>query len=223
MSKTEIPSGIEHLEWISSIAAFNASKSGDIVADQRDLQVIGTSLSVFYQAATCHRKCYGGGHLLERLVGRIYNLSCAAYLLTTLGFYDESLSLIRIIGEISNLITLSIHDPEAIKEWISSDETTRHKKFSPVKVRMRIEEKGGILLANQDWYSNISNNYIHATPNTQPNMHNKEGISAAGGLIQEEGVEKVIRNLAYITGPTALIVCAYFKFDDLLQELKMFY
>lgn len=220
---SEIPLGVEHLEWISSLGAFAASKSASLNVDRRDLQVIGTSLSAFYQAATCHRKCYGGGHLLERLVGKMYNLSCAAYSLITLGFYDEALSMIRSIGEISNLLSLSISDKDAIREWISSDEKTRRKKFSPVQVRKRIEENGGAMLANQNWYSTLSNDYIHPTPNTKPNMHNKENTPVAGGVIQEQGVHGAIRNLAYITGPTALIVCAYFKFDDLLEELKKFY
>lgn len=79
------------------------------------------------------------------------------------------------------------------------------------------------MLANQDWYSTLSEDYIHPTPNTKPNMHNKKDIAVAGGVIQEQGAQVAIRNLAYITGPTALIVCAYFKFDDLLQELKKFY
>jgi hypothetical protein len=220
---SEIPIGLEHLEWIASLSASAASKSAYLSIEQRDLQIIGTSLSTFYQAATCHRKCHGGDHLLERLVGRMYNLSCAAYSLITLGFYDEALSMIRSIGEISNFLSLSIHDKDAIKEWISSDKKTRLRNFSPVNVRKRIEEKGGMMLANQDWYSTLSEDYIHPTPNTKPNMHNKKDIAVAGGVIQEQGAQVAIRNLAYITGPTALIVCAYFKFDDLLQELKKFY
>ncbi|MBP0017737.1 MAG: hypothetical protein J7647_09280 [Cyanobacteria bacterium SBLK] len=132
MEKAEVPTGLEHLEWISSRAAFAASQSAYLSIEQRDLQIIGTSLSAFYQAATCHRKCYGGGHLLERLTARMYNLSCAAYTLVTLGFYDESLTMIRSIGEICNLLTLSIHDKDAIKKWISSDKKTRLKEFSPV-------------------------------------------------------------------------------------------
>jgi hypothetical protein len=38
-------------------------------------EVLGTSLSALYQVATCHRKCFGGGHVLESLSGRIYNLA----------------------------------------------------------------------------------------------------------------------------------------------------
>lgn len=161
--------------------------------------------------------------MLERLVGRVYNLSCAAYSLITLGFYDEALIMIRSISEISNLISLSSVDKDAIKEWIDSDKKTRRKKFSPVNIRKKLEEKNGVLIAKQDWYSTLSEDYIHPTPNTKPNMHNEAGIPIAGGVIQYQGIKVAMRNLAYITGLTALFVCAYFKFDDLLDELKQYY
>ena len=98
--------------------------------------MIGTALSALYQAATCHRKCHGGSHVLEALAGRVYNLACSAYSLITQGFYDEALNLIRSIGEISNLISLSIVDKEAIAEWLSSDQKTRIKKFRPARLVM---------------------------------------------------------------------------------------
>jgi hypothetical protein len=219
----EIPTGLAYLELISYFGAIAVKNSAHLNVDERDLKIIGTSLSVFYQAATCHRKCHGGGHMLERLVGRMYNLSCAAYSLITLGFYDEALSMIRSVGEIANLISLSCVDKDVIREWISCDRRTRLQKFSPMNVRKKLEEKEGVIIAKYDWYSTLSEDYIHPTPNTQPNMHNKDGISVAGGVLQEQGAQKAIRNLAYCTGLTALLVCGYFKFDDLLNELKQYY
>jgi hypothetical protein len=50
------------------------------------------------------------------------------------------------IGEVSNLIALSVVDKKALKEWLSSDKKTRLRKFSPSKVRKALERQEPALL-----------------------------------------------------------------------------
>src|SRR5258708_29825596 len=130
-ARATIPSGIDHLKMVARLeTATNSQSLKDFSTSDAQYQLIGTALSVLYQAATCHRKCHGGPHILESLCGRMYNLAVGAYLLAQRGLYDEALNLTRSIGEASNLIALSVIDKAALKEWLSSDKKTRLSKFS---------------------------------------------------------------------------------------------
>lgn len=203
-------------------AAEIARKSSEAKLREKsaDLQIIGTSMSALYQAATCHRKCYGGGHVLEGLAGRTYNLAGSAYHLITRGYYDEALNLIRGIGEICNLISLSVVDKNALREWLSLDQKKRRNKFSPAEVRRILKKKGMLpIYADDDWYSNLCEEYTHVHPGTRPNMHNDVAVPTVGSLYQASGLEKSIGELATGLGFTAMLICKYFEFDDLFDEI----
>ena len=151
--------------------------------EEGDLALIGTALSALYQAATCHRRCYGGGHVLESLCGRAYNLGSSAYLLASFGYYDEALNLVRGIGEIANIVSLSVLDKKSLREWLEANPNTRRKKFSPARVRRILEERGQTLMyADSDWYAKFCELYTHVGPGTRPNLHNDAGIPVAGGV-----------------------------------------
>lgn len=114
----EIPSGIAHIEMIASISEHNSKvTASNLNSSKTELSVLGVSLSILYQAATCHRECFGGPHVFESLSGRAYNLACSAYILSCRGFYDEALNLVRSMGEISNLISMSAVDKSALDRW----------------------------------------------------------------------------------------------------------
>jgi len=174
-----------------------------------------------FQAATCHRGCSGGPHILEALAGRSYNLGAAAYTVITRGFYDEGLLLIRSIGEVANLIALSASDKQAIKEWLSSDGKTRRNKFSPSKVR-KILSRPNIDHPHFDdeWYSRLSEDYTHVTPAMKPNAHDNAGQGYVGGTYQRSGLENALGELGTVLGVTSLMICAFFKFDDLFAEIS---
>lgn len=222
MEKREIPKGLEHLALIC-FAGNQARKKSEIHAEKYsvELMMIGTSLSALYQGATCYRHCFNNGHVLEALAGRTYNLGCAAYLLINQGFYDEALNLTRSIGEISNLIQLSSHNKEALRKWLDSDKGTRMREFTPAKVRQLIETTGNTpFMVDKDWYSKFCEEYTHVTPNTKPNLHNDIDLGIVGGVFQDNGFEYSLGQLAALLCITSAMICAYFNFDDLLDELK---
>ena len=176
------PNGIEHLKFLTERGeVVRAETAGHFEQNNVEMDLIGTSLNVLYQAATCHRGCRGGGHHLERLCGRAYNLGQAAWQLTAIGLYDEALNLVRGIGEISNLIGMSAIDKQSIQEWLSSDKKTRLSKFSPNKVRQILKAKAPLLMAaDDDWYGDLSESYTHPTPETRPGYHGERII--VGGI-----------------------------------------
>ena len=218
----KIPSGSDHLQMLNAMTALTRNEA----ANERnelcgEIRMIGTALSALYQAATCHRECHGGPHILEALCGRMYNLGAAAYILATDGFYDEALNLIRSIGEAANLIALSVADKDAFREWLSADKKTRLRKFSPVQVRNALKQKeSAILLADDDWYSRFCEAYTHITPQTKPNVHNDASQPFVGGAFQAEGYSSTLSELATVLGAVTLFICKYFKYDDLFEQIK---
>lgn len=215
-----IPTGEKHLaslEWLRKTT--HDKTSMNLAGHAKLLDLIAVSLVVLYEASTCHRKCHGGPHVLESLCGRTYNLGAAALQLTNSGYYDEALSLMRSIGEISNLISLSVVDKQAIQSWLTLDEKGRIARFSPSAVRKMIEAQPGgknLMYADRDWYSRFCETYTHVTPHTKPNAHDPG--SKVGGLFQASGLESCLQELSSVLGFVALIVCRYFRFEDRMSE-----
>jgi hypothetical protein len=217
--KPPVPIGIAHLSGLVRASAYVANETAkhlDEVENVRD--TIGTGLSVLYQAATCHRECHGGAHVLERLCGRAYNLGCAAHQLVVIGLYDEALNLVRGMGEMSNLVILSAVDRPKIQEWVHANRKERMKNFSPFKVRRMIEATGFAACATDEWYRELSEDYTHVSPETLPNFHG--GAPWVGGKFETEGMRKSFGALCYVLIFVGLFICKHFKFDDLFAELS---
>ena len=86
----KVPTGHDHLNNLSLAGETTlAASTGALKEWCSEVDLIGTALSALFQAATCHRSCSGGSHLLEALAGRSYNLGVAAYTVITRGFYDD--------------------------------------------------------------------------------------------------------------------------------------
>src|SRR5262245_13348972 len=68
------------------------------------LENLGTVLSLLDRAASCFWGCHEGDHLIEYLAGRVAASARASLRLLYFGFYDESLSITRSIGEAANLL-----------------------------------------------------------------------------------------------------------------------
>lgn len=220
-SDQAIPTGLDHLDLIERGAKLSRHMTEDVFPKHNtDLALLGICLSALYQASTCHRKCHGGGHVLEGLCGRAYNQTTASYHLMLLGFYDESLNLTRGIGEIANLVWLSVLDKSAIQGWFNADEKVRRREFTPASVRSRLEKHGKIeAFATTDWYQELCGKYVHVNPSTKPGAHDfPDGF--VGGIFQPNGFNEALEKLVGIVCALSLLICKYFQFDDLFDEIK---
>jgi len=222
MNYTDIPTGISHINTLESVGKNVKSQSEiELKKHHHDTKLYGTSMSILYQASTCHRECLGGPHILETLSGRAYNLGQASYTLILHGLYDEALSLIRSIGEISNLISMSVVDKKAFDKWVKADKNTRIKKFSPAKIRNILgAKKHAFIPANKEWYSYFCESYTHITPSTNINSHNDAEKSYIGPTFQKEGLSSSIKELSYMMFTIAAHISKYFKYEDLFEELN---
>jgi hypothetical protein len=216
MLSHKLPTGIEYLALVQANAKFSEVKSSNVSSSDTNRALIGTSLCALYQAATCHRKCWNTGHIFESLCGRAHNLGAAAYSLILLGYYDEALNLVRAIGETNNIVLLSVFDKPAFAQWLKADTKTRIRQFSPVKIRLLLEaaENCAPVLADETWYAELCEKYVHISAQTVPNMHN-DTTPIVGGVFQERGMEECLGTLGEILAALALLVCRYFQYEDL--------
>lgn len=216
-----VPTGLHHIHGLEWLHGDTVSKSKAAwPTHAQELKLIGTCLGALYQAATCHRKCHGGPHVLEALCGRTYNLAAAALQLSFAGYYDEALNLMRSMGEISNLVSLSVLDKDAIKKWLTLDTKSRISNFSPAAIRKMLKAQPdgtSLMYADGDWYSRFCEGYTHVTPQTKPNAHTTGGT--VGGLYQVAGIDTCIGELTNVLVFIAMIICRYFAFDDILEEI----
>jgi hypothetical protein len=216
----EVPAGLAHLAELVGVRqrAKVESKSNLTASSVKDMEKIGDCLSALYQAATCHRECHGGDHVLEFLCGRAYNHAAAALELILSGYYDEALNLTRSIGEISNLISLSVVDKVSFNAWLAADTRTRIHRYGPGAIRRLLEDAPdgkALMYADSDWYSLFCETYTHPTPTTKPNAHEARGH--VGGMYQKKGMDDSLNELPTVLTFIAIIICRYFKFGDLMK------
>lgn len=217
----DIPSKHDHLRMLTAIVEHNRRSSAEKLAPYKyELEIIGSSLSTLYQVGTCHRKCFGGPHVLERLSGRAYNLASSSYILICSGFYDESLNLVRSLGEIANLVSMSVVDKKALQGWLSADKKTRINKYGPASIRKILAKHADYTAyASDAWYSKFCEDYTHVHPDTMPNFDVESGRSHVGGFVQVENMAEAISELSVVTCHIAMIASKFADLDDMFDEL----
>ena len=164
------------------------------------LEHLGTVLSLLDRMASCWWVCRQGDHRLEALCGRAASNTYAALRLLRFGFYDEALVLCRGLGEVANLMCLFVCDRDSFEEWKASCPRKIRRDFSPVKVRLRMENLSKPPFINEERYRLLSERAAHVHPGTKPQSHNIWGLSFARAQIQDEGFIVCLNELALSLG-----------------------
>jgi hypothetical protein len=165
---------------------------------------LGAVISYLDQASSCRWGCQGGDHASEQLIGRCANYSMGALRLARSGFYDEAITLIRSVGENTNLAVLfSLHEEE-LKEWRQASHKVRRKLFSPAAIRKKLEDRGCPIPIDANRYGQLSEKAIHVTPGIGPQMYNVDRLTGCSGTFQELGLHFCLAELAYPLGILAL-------------------
>ena len=170
------------------------------------VDLLGRALEVVESAACCYWGCKNPSHDLERLASRVYNQATGALRLARAGRYDEALSLIRSIGEFTNLLTLFALEPQKRVDWGNLDERERRAKFAPAKVRVAIEAKGIEPAMDSGEYGDLCEQAVHPTPVALPGAYNPARLPVLGGHLQPEGVIVVMCSLVRAIGRCAVVL-----------------
>jgi hypothetical protein len=183
-------------------------------------KMLGNLLSLLYREASCFHGCSGGDHFGQRITGRVVSHALGSYRLLCSGYYDESLALSRNLGEVANLFWFFLHRPAELDRWRQSDEKTRKRDFSPVRIRIALENAGVPVPIDEARYAGLCETAVHAGPNTAPQAHNPVGVPTLGAVFQEAGYLASLNELAGATGVCAAGMIRLLNLGDREQRLK---
>jgi hypothetical protein len=159
-------------------------------------EALGMTLALLDGAATCFWGCSHGDHRVEYLIGRAANSAYAGLSMAKRGYYDQALSIARVLGEIANLLALFVADSTQEEVWKTLDEQQRRQNFSAIKVRLSLEKLSAPIAVDKDRYGRLSGYSIHADPNSMPQAHNPLGQAVTAPVYQEEGLFLALNEIA---------------------------
>jgi uncharacterized protein YoxC len=117
------------------------------------------------------------------------------------GLYEEALGQTRNTAEIANLLELFCLGKSNLEEWKKLSSKEQGKRFSPVKVRLAIEDCGEQPVVAEDLYSKLCEIGIHIS---LPSIYQSYEINRAlivGGHFSIQGLIIVLNTLAQIVAP----------------------
>ncbi|MGJ7488060.1 hypothetical protein ACSFA2_22545 [Variovorax sp. LT2P21] len=221
-SQVAIPTDEEHLSSLAHPQS-HLLKRAYAQVDPADTptKALSVALSCLYQAATCHRQCHGGPHVLEALFGRAYNLGVSSWTLICVCQYDEALNLIRGLSEINNLVLLLTIDQSLISKWLNATKKERLNGFGPAAVRKALLAKGmSADFVGVDWYAEFCEKYVHPTPTTRPNQHTDGLPGQIGPVPQADGEQLALSELFEAAVRAALAASKWFDMPDIAEKLQ---
>jgi len=116
------------------------------------------------------------------------------------GYYDESFALTRNLGEAANLLFLFVFQPDLLTEWRIADEAWRKREFSPIKVRLKLEQLGQPIPIDETRYGGLCEVAVHLTPASTPQAHNPLGVPTLGSVPQDAGLLAALNEVAGAIG-----------------------
>jgi hypothetical protein len=199
-AEDESPEGSAFLHVIEQEEGKRAKELHDLLESApdpyRDLwENLGSLLSLTDRLGSCWWGCSGGKHTIEHMVAASAGNALAALRLLRVGYYDESLGLVRQIGERANLLQLFLFNDHSLEEWAEADEEARRQKFSAVKVRLSLEKLGLPAVVNQDHYRYLSGFGIH--PSRTPQSFGENFPPTVGLIFKTRGFLIGLSQLAY--------------------------
>lgn len=130
---------------------------------------------------------------------RLVNAVLASIRLVRSGYVDESLSVIRTAAECLNLLQLFSADPAQLERWITSNGSSRRQNFSPVKVRLYLENSDSRPDYPESAYAALCSPYVHAVPIHEQGPHSLQRHSKlyAGPIHPMPGLACVFTEAGY--------------------------
>lgn len=195
------------------------------LCDQEDLSnhknLIESVLSFIADVSACHPHESEDDLVNLRLAIRCFNSLSSAFVCLRKGYYQPSLTLLRDIIETTFLIDLFQKDIGKLSEWLHATEKERKNNFSPVKVRIRLDEIDGFVEKKRaEVYSFYSTIASHANPTGfQITMIN--GDSQIGPFPDQTLFQACLEDIAKYASLCGLTVFSALNSDeDEVIELK---
>lgn len=158
------------------------------------------ALLLLAQLASCRWGCRGGDHMKENLVRRLINYSLASIRLAKLGFYDESLAILRSLAELANLIELFTIRGQTLSEWLKLSPKERWKAFGPNSVVERIRKTRNPAIVDRETYHKLCALGVHVSPASAKVSHQFDGSVHVGGAFSVPAFLLIINELSIVLG-----------------------
>lgn len=209
LSYNEFPDGHNFLSTLEAVACQASKETGEYLPESgkklpATVESLGDVLSILYRCACCAFGCREGDHQIEWLTGRVVNQSSSAYRLILSAYYDESLMLIRGVGEIANLLWLFGHEQSELNAWMSASRRVRLNDYSPRAVREKLAQHVAIgPPIDRDRYAKLCEVGTHPIPKFAPGHYSGTGRPVLGLVLQPVGLFVSMTELGF-----AVAMCA---------------
>src|SRR5260370_21859129 len=101
--KGDVPTGLAHIDMLARFNQRNRKLAQSLLQSHRDdLAMLGRALHVLYLTATCHRKCWGGGHVMEFMAARGYKPPADACTLNPIAPHSPAAVFLRRVEDPAN-------------------------------------------------------------------------------------------------------------------------
>ncbi len=183
-------------------------------------QELGTALSFLLQASSCQWGCHSNDHIAENLIRRLANYSFATLRLARLGLYNESVSMLRSIAELANLIELFTVSPTTFIQWSTATPGDRWKSFKPNEVHRKIIATHNRPIVDRSTYAKLCELGPHVSPESALFSHQHDGTVYVGGEFSIFALLLILNELAIMVS-ACLKLCGHFVKapDDKIKEL----
>jgi len=214
----KMPTGDEFLRLVTTTEQACASSTfGEISSLGRSAPIthalLGDVLSALYCEACCYHACDQGDHFLQRLTARVVNQALASLRLLVAGYYDESLSITRGLGEYANLLFLFVAQPATLEEWRVSDADARWKKYKPAAVRDKLNNANLMPPVDRTRYSLLSEVSAHPSP-AAPQAHDSAERPTLGSTFRVTGFLVALNELATVVAESGASISRILDLGD---------
>lgn len=191
---------------------------------QKHVAMINENLNCIERALRTYDHRSTDELIVLRLAARCFNSGAAALRLARMGYYNQCLSLVRDLMEVTLLLDLFERDPATISEWTNASEDGRFKKFSPIKVRLRLEEiekqSGKTPLNRQPTYQRFCTYGTHASPESFV-LISPDTMTKIGPFPDEDRLKVMIEEI--VQHLTFAVIVFLSHLDDAVELRGQFY
>lgn len=186
------------------------------------LSLINNSLNVIYSFSIEHNNNDKSELIIQYSGIRMFNSTASSLNLMLMGYYQNSIILIRDILETTFLIDLFSFKPELIIDWADSNDLQLKNKYSPVNIRIELDKcYNNTSSKRKDLYQMFCAYGTHFTIKGTILLADVNNLLQIGPFINTDKLKACIEELCLRVNYASLIFMSHFqKNSNKLLALK---
>lgn len=196
------PTAVEYLVDESRIVVAQDATINASALLRDHVGIINEALNLLSEIPRLHQHQNDDELVLLRLVVRCFNSGAASLRLLRGGYYQPAMAMVRDLIEIQFLLDLFKKQPAKVTEWRSLPNKERERAFSPVKLRIALDDLDGYVDRKREAaYKLFSGQAAHAAPNgftlISPSQQTQIGPFPNEALLKA-CIEELAKHLGYV-------------------------